>query len=220
MHSDTKHSEIKADLYKKLGTLTAAMGAPVRLRLIQILSQSPRTVEDLSRETGESFANTSQHLQKLYSIGIITYRKEGLRRVYSIANRNVSLLWESIQDLAEELIPEIITAEEELTDKTLASPVAPERVIAEIKGNNALLLDVRDRAESESTPVKRALSFPLDSLENEIENIPSDKTVFVFCRGRFCTLATEAVRFLRSKGYEAYRLKESANRLNQITEAL
>lgn len=220
MNMNPEHEQIKSSLYEKLAGLTSTMGAPVRLKLIQLLSQSPRTVEELSRESGESVANTSQHLQKLFKNGIITFKKEGLRHVYSIRNSKVSLLWESIQDLAEELMPEIIVAENELTDNSLGTSLSPENVLLEIKNKKAVLLDVRDRTESESTPVRWAKSVPLAELNEKIDGIPVNKKIYVFCRGRFCTLATDAMRILRSMGYEAYRLKDSSNRLNYIMEAL
>ncbi len=37
----------------------------VRLELLDLLVQAPRTVEELARGSGLSVANTSQHLQRL-----------------------------------------------------------------------------------------------------------------------------------------------------------
>ena len=57
-----------------------ALASPRRLELLEVLAQAPRTVDELSRITDQSNANTSQHLQVLHSAGLVTRQREGTQR--------------------------------------------------------------------------------------------------------------------------------------------
>lgn len=69
-------------------------------------------------------------------------------------------------------------------------------------------IDLRIRAFAGTT-----LSDP-DSFRSL--RLPKSKTLFIYCRGRYCSLASQAVRILRREGYKAFRLRESAFRLRMI----
>lgn len=212
--------EVRISVYEKLAEVAAALSAPARLKLVQLLSQSPRTVDELSAQSGQSVANTSQHLQKLAKCGVVVARRDGSRRIYRLRSESVALLWEGLQDLAEELIPDLSVFEDALTDRALSAPVAPDEILSKVKANKAILLDVRDPVESAATLVPGAKAIPLARLKAESASLPKSKTIFVYCRGRYCSLATEAVRQLRTFGFRAYRLRESTTALRRIQEAV
>ncbi len=46
--------------------------------LLDLLPQSPRTVESLARETGQTIASASQHLQVLRQARLVEAEKRGL----------------------------------------------------------------------------------------------------------------------------------------------
>ena len=58
-------------VFERLSRLVSALAAPVRLKLVQLLGQSPRDVETLARTTGESVANVSQHLRRMAREGVV-----------------------------------------------------------------------------------------------------------------------------------------------------
>lgn len=67
----------------------AAMGEPMRLRLIQSLIAGEKNVTALVAETGGTQANISRHLQTLTQAHILTRRKAGLQVFYSIADPTI-----------------------------------------------------------------------------------------------------------------------------------
>ena len=72
------------------------LGETSRLKLIQALNGSERSVGDLTEATGLTQANASRHLQTLTESGILKRRKHGLRVLYSIADRNIFNLCEHV----------------------------------------------------------------------------------------------------------------------------
>src|SRR4051812_50122422 len=70
-----------------------AFASPVRLELLDLLAQAPRTVEELARTSGQSTANTSQHLQALHAAGMVTRTREGTRVRYAIAGDEALRPW-------------------------------------------------------------------------------------------------------------------------------
>lgn len=213
-------AEVRAKVYERLGSLVAALGSPVRLKIIQMLTQAPRAVEELSRLTGESVANTSQHLQKMAREGLVTFEKQGLTKVYRASSPAVISLWESIQELGRELSTELFQAEDALTDTSLHADLSAAEVLEAVRSRKAVLLDVRPADESAATPMPLSLVVPLERLSTSLGKLPARKTIYVFCRGRYCSMASDAVRILRKKGLKAFRLRESSFGLNSIVGTL
>lgn len=210
MSQVTQRHQIKVQIFEKLGHVAASLGSPARLKLIQLLAQSPKSVEELSQASGESVANTSQHLQRLAKEGLVFSTKSGLSRIYQVKSRQVIALWESIQILAHELSPELNEAEDKITDASLRSPISIDDVLRQLASGKAVLIDVRDENEAQSTPVRGSISIPLNAIKNGTSELKKNKTVYVFCRGRYCVMATDAVKKLREQGFHAYRLRESS----------
>ena len=66
-----------------------ALGDPLRLRLLNALSEGEKSVGELVDETEASQANVSKHLAVLLQGGLIERRKEGLRAYYSCSDPKV-----------------------------------------------------------------------------------------------------------------------------------
>src|SRR5687768_12038276 len=75
-----------------------AFSSPRRLELIDLLAQGPRSVDELARATGQSAANTSQHLQALHSAGVVVRAREGMRVRYDLAGDDVLAAWVALRD--------------------------------------------------------------------------------------------------------------------------
>lgn len=65
------------------------LGEPMRLRLLQALEESERSVGELVGLTGATQANVSKHLGLLHEAGIVARRKEGLNTFYRIADESI-----------------------------------------------------------------------------------------------------------------------------------
>src|SRR5215211_1235657 len=88
----------KGALFEAIAVVGKALASPVRLELLDLLAQAPRTVEELARATGQSTANTSQHLQALRSAGMVTRAREGTRVRYELAGDEALRLWLALRD--------------------------------------------------------------------------------------------------------------------------
>jgi ArsR family transcriptional regulator len=80
---------LKKAAYKLHAQVCSIMANPKRLELIELLSDSEKSVEELTQLMGIPKANVSQHLALLRHYNIVTTRKEGLRVFYKIANPKV-----------------------------------------------------------------------------------------------------------------------------------
>jgi DNA-binding transcriptional ArsR family regulator/rhodanese-related sulfurtransferase len=183
--------------------MAATLGSPARLKILHVLAQAPRSVDAISAITGETVANTSQHLQRLRHEGLIGCRKEKLSRIYSLADPSVALLVERLFDLAERVSPAFV----EMTGED--APVAIGTVLADIRKRKAALLDIREAYEAAHSPVDGAIVMPLDELPRKARSLAKSKTYYVVCRGRACELAHRGVQILRALGFKAYHLKDS-----------
>src|SRR5574341_1080834 len=91
----------KLQLYSLYAEIGKALANPGRLELLDLLSQGPRTVEDLVAETQMSFANTSQHLQKLKQTRLVQAERQGNFVRYSLTEARVAELWQMLRLVAE-----------------------------------------------------------------------------------------------------------------------
>src|ERR687892_2777255 len=75
----------KSELFEAIALMGKAFASPVRLELLDLLAQAPRSVDELARASGQSTANASQHLQALHAAGLVEREREGNRVRYSLA---------------------------------------------------------------------------------------------------------------------------------------
>src|ERR671932_496644 len=83
----------KEALFEAIAVMGKAFASPRRLELVDLLGQAPRAVDELARRSGQSTANTSQHLQALHSAGLVTRTREGTSVRYALAGDEVLSLW-------------------------------------------------------------------------------------------------------------------------------
>ncbi|WP_347359419.1 metalloregulator ArsR/SmtB family transcription factor [Bdellovibrio sp.] len=217
--NETQHI-VRSRIYDNLGLISQSIASPIRLRILQSLANSPCTVESLSVKSGESVANTSQHLQKMLRAGLLKCERQGVSRVYSLANQKVLEVWLALQNLASELNPQIQLDEETLCPEELCTPLSMLEVLKLVKAGKATLVDARELEDSQGSPIHGALHIPPTDLKKPSTTLAKNKTVFVFCRGRYCTLANPLVEKLRDKGFKAFRLREMAYEIQKQAEEI
>src|SRR3954463_9574841 len=88
----------KSALFEAIALMGKAFASPVRLELLDLLAQAPRTVDELARASGQSMANTSQHLQALRAAGMVARAREGNRVRYAVAGDEALRLWLALRD--------------------------------------------------------------------------------------------------------------------------
>ncbi|BEK95090.1 putative transcriptional regulatory protein ArsR [Nocardia seriolae NBRC 15557] len=77
--------QMKADFFKTLGH-------PVRIRVLELLSQRDHAVSEMLVEIGVEAANLSQQLSILRRAGLVTARREGLSVTYELTSPQVAEL--------------------------------------------------------------------------------------------------------------------------------
>jgi|GEM_PF-858661 len=197
---------------KSVADLAALIGSEARLKILLLLAQAPRSVEEISRQTGESIANVSQHLKKLRDGGLLQVRRDGVSRFYRLRDERTALVLEYLFDIAEISQPDLMHAPghgdgASGTGEGTAEPDGASLARA-LQSRRALILDVRDEVETLATPVESAVRIPLAELAARIGELGRSKTYYVLCRGRACDRAGDGVRILRENGFRAFRLRE------------
>jgi rhodanese-related sulfurtransferase len=198
--------QAKNALFEAIASFGKAFASARRLELLDLLSQGPRTVEELARASDQSAANTSQHLQSLHAAGLVTRERRGLSVRYELADDTVAALWLSLRDVAAERLAEV----ERAAGEYLGGPVeaiARSDLERRLEGGNVVLIDVRPAEEFDAGHIEGALSIPIDELEARMDELPDDVELVAYCRGPFCVFASDAVRRLRASGRAARRLE-------------
>lgn len=204
-----KKRAFKDGLYDQFARIGQALGHARRLELLDVLAQGERTVEELASETVMPVASASQHLRKLLRSRLVTKRREGTYAYYRLSSDGVIDLVRALHAVGEERLAEI---DRLLADFSLQGEGVRELTLAELKASvdegRVTLIDVRPRVEYDQGHIAGARSVPVDELPDRLDEIPADREVVAYCRGRYCVFAHEAVRLLQSHGIEARRLKE------------
>jgi rhodanese-related sulfurtransferase len=165
-------------------------------------------VEALARETSQTIANTSQHLQVLRGAHLVETEKAGLYVTYRIASEEVTRFCLALRQLAESRTDELQAAAKGfLKERGQVEPIDQEALLTRIRRGEVTLLDVRPEEEYQAGHLPGALSVPLAELERRLSELPRRREVVAYCRGPYCVLAIEAVARLRARGYRALRLE-------------
>jgi DNA-binding transcriptional ArsR family regulator/rhodanese-related sulfurtransferase len=213
-----KAKERQEYLFSEMSSLLEALSSPVRLKIIHFLTQAPHSVEQLSNKIGQTVANTSMHLKKMQRENILKTETLGQKRIYSLAQDDMKLLWEQIQNFALAHNPSNILSSEELYQQNLDWTLDCNETIKQIKSRKITLLDVRPDDEIEGIDnnyKKFVLHIPFDQLKKRKDDLPKSRPIGVICRGRLCVMSSESTYLLRKLGFDAYRINMSWFQLSQ-----
>jgi rhodanese-related sulfurtransferase/DNA-binding HxlR family transcriptional regulator len=197
----------KEALFEAIAVMGKAFASPRRLEFLDLLAQAPRNVDELARASGQSTANTSQHLQALYAAGMVTRTREGTSVHYSLAGEDALRLWLALRDASVSHLAEVERAARAYLGDDVEG-IGREELIARLRKGDVVLVDVRPAEEFEAGHVEGARSIPINELEDRLAELPTDREVVAYCRGPFCAYAHEAVRQIEASGRSARRLQD------------
>lgn len=199
----------KETLYEQLARLGKAFASPKRIEMLDALAQGPRTVERLAAATGQTVANTSQHLQVLRQAQLVESEKHGLFVTYRLSSSAVGMLLVQLRQLGESQLAELRLARETLlSDSPGVEQVDRQTLLTRLRSGQAILIDVRPREEYVAGHLPGALSVPLEELASRLKELGKKREVVAYCRGPYCMLSADAVRLLSRRGYRARRLED------------
>jgi rhodanese-related sulfurtransferase/DNA-binding transcriptional ArsR family regulator len=195
-----------------LAEVAKALGHEHRVELVEQLAQGPRSVEALAERVGLSVANTSQHLQQLRRVGLVSTRRDGKRVIYHLADEAeaaiISLLG-SLRHVAEHAVASmdrVIATYFQARDEL--EPVSAKELLTRLRGRDAVILDVRPEDEYGLGHLPGALNIPLRQLTQRLSELPLKRDIIAYCRGPYCVLSFEAVAELRARGFRVRRFGE------------
>ncbi len=218
----------KSVLYEQFARMGKALANPARLELLDLLAQGERCVEELAQVAGMRLGNTSAQLRVLSAAGLLTTRRSGTRVFYRLADEQVAVFVEHMQDFARARLAEVERAARDyLGDVAALEPVARDELARRLGDGDVIVVDVRPAAEYAAGHIPGAINLPHDLLAARLAQlppqlpaqlaaqvpaeqpagVPAGVDVVAYCRGRYCVYAPAAVRLLREHGYAARPLE-------------
>jgi rhodanese-related sulfurtransferase/DNA-binding transcriptional ArsR family regulator len=199
----------KQQVFEQLAKIGTAFSNPVRLEVLELLAQGEQTVQAMAQLTGASIANTSQHLQKLKSAGLINGLKQGQQVFYRLAGDEVVALLAAFTKVGQAHVAEIERIVRlYFLSKDEFEPVASDELLDRTLRGLVTVLDVRPPDEFASGHIPGAVNIPISELERRLRELPKGREVVAYCRGPFCLMSYDAVQLLRQRGIRARRLQE------------
>jgi rhodanese-related sulfurtransferase/DNA-binding HxlR family transcriptional regulator len=195
----------KESLFAEFAAVGKVLGNPKRLELLDLLSQGPRSVEDLAAAAAVGMSTCSAHLQTLREAGLVETRREGKRVYYSLTGDDVAGLWEYLRRVAQAHRPHTELARRAYLGPDDTAAVDTDELLRRLDSGDAVILDVRPEPEYAGGHLPGAIHIPLEELADRLAELPRDREIVAYCRGRYCVLAHDAVRLLNAKGRHARR---------------
>ncbi len=94
-YSDPK----QAEKLERIAFILKTIAHPLRLGVIHLLEQYPRlSVNEICEKLGSEQSLTSHHLQNMRLKGILSVKREGRNMMYSLKERDVSLIMECLEN--------------------------------------------------------------------------------------------------------------------------
>lgn len=195
----------KEALFAEFAAVGKVLGNPKRLELLDLLSQGPRSVEELAAAASVGVSTCSAHLQTLRQAGLVEPRREGKRIYYSLTGEDVAGLWEHLRRVAQAHRPHTELARRAYLGPDDTDAVDTEELLRRLDSGEAVILDVRPEPEYAGGHLPGALHIPLEELADRLSELPREREIVAYCRGQYCVLAHDAVRLLNARGLHARR---------------
>ncbi|MGE6259094.1 ArsR/SmtB family transcription factor [Heyndrickxia sporothermodurans] len=211
--------DVKDLLYQEFARIGKSLSSPKRLEILDLLSQGPKSVETLSKCTAMSVANVSQHLKTLFNSRLVDFKKEGNFVIYELADDVISDFLTTFHALSEKQLVQVQQIKEEFLNEQLGiEGVTLSELITRMDKGEVLLLDVRPKEEYEKAHIPGAVSVPIEELEDKLSSLPVNCDVVAYCRGPYCLMSAEAVKILKAKGINAFRLEDGVIEWQKIAK--
>jgi ArsR family transcriptional regulator len=89
-------------LFEMQARLCQAMSHPTRLKLVQLLRDGPRPVDDLAQATGLSQGSVSRHLAALRSSGVVAGHRQGQHMIYHLVSPKIVAICDAMREVLAE----------------------------------------------------------------------------------------------------------------------
>ncbi len=201
---ETNSKTLNNTIYCEIARVGKALANPIRLELLHLLCQAPRTVETLAQLTGQSVATTSHHLRKLLTARLLTAEKRGLYVTYRPSGNDIGSFWERLLDLAHNHLVDLQRlVKADLNETDLYQSAERVTLMAKMRRDEVALIDVRPVEEYKSGHIPGAISVPLENLEEMLPSLPWNRQIVLYGRGPFCNISLMAMKIIRRHNRKA-----------------
>ena len=200
--------DLPMHLYEKFAELGQALSDATRLRIMNVLCQADRSVQQLADKLGHSAANTSAHLQVLHRARLVDKRKEGRKVYYGVAGEQALRLWLALRDTGLRELPEVREAMRRFaSEEALLPDLSGEEILEKARRGEVQVLDLRTSQEYAQGHFPEARSIPYGELSERLQELDEGKEMVAYCRGPWCVAAIKGVRELREAGLDVRRIR-------------
>jgi rhodanese-related sulfurtransferase/DNA-binding CsgD family transcriptional regulator len=204
--------EIKNMLYELVARISKAVASPKRLELLELLCQSPKSVETLAREAGITVNLASAHLRELRVNRLVETERQGKNVIYRLASPDIARFWVALRVLAEDRLFELQEAMRQLgTSDGAWHGEHREALLRKARRGEVVVIDVRPQNEFDQQHLPFARSLPLAELRARLSELPKGKPIVAYCRGPFCLMSDEAVKLLAKRGFRVSKLADGVS---------
>lgn len=198
----------KDRLYQQYARVGKCLSSDKRLEIMSLLSNGPKSVENLAKQTEMSVANVSRHLQILLEARLVKFSKRGTYVIYTLADPAVDDFLMSLWRICESQLTDIPHIKDDfLKHYEDLQTLSKDELIDKMEGGTIILLDVRPKDEYEAGHISGAISVPMEELDLYLQTLPRDVEVVAYCRGAYCVYSVQAVEKMRYEGLKAYRFE-------------
>jgi ArsR family transcriptional regulator len=94
---------ISTEFIQMAARILKTLGHPDRIKIVEYLEDGEKTVGQIQREFNLLQPVTSQHLKVMFDRDIVTFRQEGTRYYYSLANNFIIKILDCMSEVQEKL---------------------------------------------------------------------------------------------------------------------
>ena len=94
---------ISTEFIQMAARILKTLGHPDRIKIVEFLEDGEKTVGQIQREFNLLQPVTSQHLKVMYDRNIVTFRQEGTRYFYLLANKFILKILDCMSEVQEKL---------------------------------------------------------------------------------------------------------------------
>ncbi|PRQ05460.1 Bacterial regulatory protein, arsR family [Enhygromyxa salina] len=190
--------------YQEAAQIASALASAPRLRLLNLIVQTPRSVGELSALMDQSKAATSAQLKVLRDAGLLIREARGRQRLHRIANRAALALFLAHRDFALHQSARVRERMRRAEDQAPLVHEDPRELAQAVQDGTTQMLDLRPPKEWLHAHPAGAQNLPFETLDDD--ELPRDANYAVFCRGPVCAKAIEGTAKLRALGLDARRI--------------
>jgi rhodanese-related sulfurtransferase/DNA-binding transcriptional ArsR family regulator len=204
---ETSRPWLDSGVYEQLARLGKALSNPGRIRLLDLLLQGEHTVEELATAAQLPVKNTSAQLQQLRAAQLVATRRDGVRIHYRLASPAVVEFVGRFETFAERTLADLQVELRALWSR----PGGLERLTVDelrdrLSSGDTVLIDVRPATEYARGHLPGALSMPLATLREHLDELPADADVVAYCEGPYCFASAHAVQYFADAGRSIRRV--------------